>query len=118
MMSSLKRTLAIFAAATSGAVAADLPPAMKNAIGRIAGGTGHSNNSFYYAQLGLTRKSAGPRQLIGAPDRLGDGAKCSVPLVEMRINDQDRYAMRIVKPRDAEPMPRTTGPAPACDHIP
>jgi hypothetical protein len=40
---------------------------------------------------------------------------CSVPLLEMRINDPERFtAPKIAAPTNVEPMPRAELPAPPC----
>jgi hypothetical protein len=72
---------------------------MQSAIDRIAkGGTG----------------AASPKRLELKADPSAQGV-CSVPLVEMRIDNPERFTVQRLQPEANEPMPRLAVPAPPCD---
>lgn len=75
-----------------------LPPAMQSAIDRIAKGN--------TAPAGLKR--------LEKADPSAQGV-CSVPLVEMRIDNPERFTVQRLKPEATEPMSRLTVPAPPCE---
>ena len=77
-----------------------LPPAMQSAIDRIVEGK--------VAPVALKRL-----ELQGGPSATGT---CSVPLVEMRIDHPERFAMqRMAQIPRKDVMPRIQVPAPACE---
>ncbi len=73
---------------------APLPPAMQNAIARMVKGT--------------------PQQQVTLP--IAPATVCSVPLLAMRIDHPERFAMQTVPPPTIDdPMPQAHAPAPPCD---
>jgi hypothetical protein len=91
--------LSTMAAQEAAQSAAKLPPAMQAAIDRIAkGGT---------AETGLKRT-----ELQAHPSAQ---SVCSVPLLEMRIDNPERFTMQRLQPKHNDLMPRLAVPAPPCD---
>lgn len=50
-----------------------------------------------------------------APANVSMGHACSVPLLEVPLPHAEQFTIRKMPAHSADPMPRTTGPAPPCD---
>jgi hypothetical protein len=78
-----------------------LPPAMRDAIGRLLKGQNSGNVSSIFPN--------------GMPATIpARGAVCSVPLVEMPIQHPEQFTMPTSQPAINDPMPNAKGPAPPC----
>jgi hypothetical protein len=87
-------------AAQEAAAAAKLPPAMQAAIERIAKGGGKAETP--------------PNSRVVRAEAIAQGA-CSVPLLEMRIEDTEKFTIRRFQSEATERMSRLTVPAPPCE---
>ncbi len=95
------KRIAVCLVLAAGSLAAEqkLPPAMASALNRIAHGE--------TAPIGLITPAAD--EVAAAPRPV-----CSVPLLEMKIENPERFAMPVVPAPKNVSMPQAAGPAPPC----